>query len=97
MTANQSVLTSKKPKEPSRKVSMNELKVVFNRVSIYDPLISKLSLLSECKKCKFRTEKGKELPLSNQQIKGTLRELNGRLVIFGLPSIGKLGALIIKR
>lgn len=39
MTANQSVLTSKKPKEPSKKVNMNELKVVFNRVSIYDPLI----------------------------------------------------------
>jgi hypothetical protein len=40
MTANQSVLTSKKQKEQSRKVNMNELKVVFNRVSIYDPLIS---------------------------------------------------------
>lgn len=39
MTANQSVLTSKKPKEPSRKEDMNELRVAFNRVSIYDPLI----------------------------------------------------------
>jgi len=42
MTANQSVLTSniKKPKEPLRMVNMNELKVVFNRVSIYDPMFS---------------------------------------------------------
>jgi hypothetical protein len=40
MTANQSVLTSKKPKEPSRKEDMNELRVAFNRVSIYDPMIS---------------------------------------------------------
>jgi hypothetical protein len=43
MTANQSVLTSKKPKEPSRKVNMNELKVVFNRVSIKGPLILPMS------------------------------------------------------
>jgi len=39
MTANQSVSTPNKAKEPPKKVNMNELRVAFNRVSIYDPMI----------------------------------------------------------
>jgi len=40
MTANQSVSTPNKAKEAPKKENMNELRVAFNRVSIYDPLIT---------------------------------------------------------